>query len=100
MRVSLLCQVYITLKKYSPRRIKFTEAPPTRPRQTSKVGSDTTRQEEKATHKFVVALLGPKLLFVYGLVKFVPAVAYHSCFTLPVTFSQPGTSVNFGPLNE
>ena len=32
-----------------------------------------------------------KKIFVHGLVKFVPAVAYHFCHNLPETFSQPQT---------
>ena len=37
-------------------------------------------------------VLGPKLMLVRGLVKFVPAVAYHFRLNLPATLSQPRTS--------
>ena len=40
----------------------------------------------------VVNLLGPKIMLVCGLVKFVPAVAYHSCLNLSERFSQPRVS--------
>ena len=43
------------------------------------------------------SVLGLEIILVRGLVKFVPAVAYHSSLNLPVTFSQPRTSNNFGP---
>ena len=33
----------------------------------------------------------PKMIHVCGLVKFVPAVAYHFCFNFSSTFSQPHT---------
>ena len=42
-------------------------------------------------------ILGPEIIHVNGLVRFVPAVAYHFCLKLPATFSQPRTSINFGP---
>ena len=47
----------------------------------------------------VVNLLGPKIMLVYGLVKFVnvPTVAYHSCLNLSAPFSQTCTSIIFGP---
>ena len=35
--------------------------------------------------------LGAKFILVHGLVKFDPAVAYHSCLSLPATLSQPCT---------
>ena len=38
---------------------------------------------------------GPKTILVRGLVKLVPAVAYHSCLNLPATFSQPRTCFIF-----
>ena len=41
--------------------------------------------------------LGPKLMLVRGLVKCDPAVAYHFCLSLSATFSQPHTSIIFGP---
>ena len=46
------------------------------------------------------ALLGPEMILVCGLVKFVPAVAYHFCLNLPATFSQPRTSIISGPSTE
>ena len=36
------------------------------------------------------ALLGPEIILVRGLLKLVPAAAYHFCLNLPATFSQPG----------
>ena len=38
-----------------------------------------------------IVLLGPKLMSVCGLVKFLPAVAYHFCLNIPASFSQPRT---------
>ena len=43
--------------------------------------------------------LGLEIILVSGLVKFVPAVAYHFCLNLPATFSQPRTSI-ISVLNE
>ena len=41
--------------------------------------------------------LGPEIILVHGLVKFVPAVAYHFFLNLPATFSQPRASIISGP---
>ena len=41
--------------------------------------------------------LGPEKILIRGLVKFVPAVAYHYCLNLPATFPQPQTQVFPGP---
>ena len=40
---------------------------------------------------------GPEIILVLGLVKLVPAVAYHFCLNLPATFLQPRTSNISGP---
>ena len=45
-------------------------------------------------------ILGPKILIVCGLAKFVPAVSFHFCLNLPATFSQPHTSNVFGPSTD
>ena len=42
-------------------------------------------------------ILGPEIILVRGLVKFVPAVAYHFCLNLLATFSQPRKSIISGP---
>ena len=42
-------------------------------------------------------VLGLEIILVRGLVKLVPAVAYHFCLNLPATFSQPRTSIISGP---
>ena len=42
-------------------------------------------------------ILGPEIILVRGLLKLVPAVAYHFCLNLPATFSQPRTSIISGP---
>ena len=41
--------------------------------------------------------MGPEIILVHGLVKLVPAVAYHFCLNLPAIFSQPRTSIISGP---
>ena len=41
------------------------------------------------------AVLGPEIILVRGLLKLVPAVAYHFCLNLPATFLQPG-AYSFG----
>ena len=46
---------------------------------------------------YLVIVLGPEIILVRGLVKLVPAVAYHFCLNLPATFSQPRTSIISGP---
>ena len=43
------------------------------------------------------ALLGPEIILVRGLLKLVPAAAYHFCLNLLATFSQPRTSIISGP---
>ena len=45
-------------------------------------------------------ILGPEIILVRGLVKLVPAVAYHFCLNLPATFSQPRTSIISGPSRQ
>ena len=42
-------------------------------------------------------VLGPEMIMVRGLVKFIPALAYHFCLNLLVTFSQPCKSITSGP---
>ena len=43
-------------------------------------------QRAKLNCKMIFTVLGPKLILVFGLVKFVPAVAYHFCLNLPAEF--------------
>ena len=47
--------------------------------------------------KLALRILGPEIIFVRGMVKLVPAVAYHFCLNLPAIFSQPRTSIISGP---
>ena len=43
------------------------------------------------------SILGPEIILVRGLVRLVPAVAYHFWLNLLATFSQPCTSIISGP---
>ena len=40
-------------------------------------------------------VLGPEIMLVHGLVKFVPAVAYHCCLNLPATCPQRRTGITY-----
>ena len=42
-------------------------------------------------------VLDPKIILVQGLVKLGPAPIHHFSLNLPATFSQPRTSIDFGP---
>ena len=45
-------------------------------------------------------ILGPKIILVSGLVKFLHGVAYYFCLNLPATFSQPRASIISGSSEE
>ena len=44
----------------------------------------------KMPNQTSIHILGPEIILVRDLVKFVTAVAYHSCLSLPESFLQPG----------
>ena len=62
---------------------------------------ESKEQSKYAKHNEGNELGAPEMMLGRGLVRFVPAVAYHSCLNLPPTFSQPRRSVVIsGPVEE
>ena len=51
----------------------------------------------KCTVHIICLLLGPKITFAHGLVKYVSCVPFHLCHNSPATFSQPHTALKIRP---